>query len=56
MNTGVGCHFPSSRDLPNSGIEPRSPALQVDSLLTELPGSPISPEGQSNILKEGCSS
>ena len=24
--------FPSPGDLPNSGIEPRSPALQVDSL------------------------
>ena len=27
-------------DLPNSGIEPRSPALLADSLLTELPGKP----------------
>ena len=26
---------PSSGDLPNSGIEPRSPALQVNSLLSE---------------------
>ena len=26
---------PSSRDLPNPGIEPRSPVLQVDSLLSE---------------------
>ena len=26
--------FPSPRDLPKSGIEPRPPALQVDSLLT----------------------
>ena len=25
-------------DLPNPGIEPRSPALQVDSLLSEPPG------------------
>ena len=30
----------SPRDLPNSGIEPRSPALQVDSLPAELPGKP----------------
>ena len=29
--------FPSG-DLPNPGIEPRSPALQVDSLLSEPPG------------------
>ena len=28
--------FPSSGDLPNPGIEPRFPALQVDSLATEL--------------------
>ena len=26
------------RDLPNPGIEPRSPALQADSLLSEPPG------------------
>ena len=32
-NTGVGCHA-------NSGIEPRSPALQVDSLTSEPPGKP----------------
>ena len=29
---------PPPRDLPNSGTEPRSPALQADSLLTEPPG------------------
>ena len=27
--------FPSPEDLPNPGIEPRSPALQVDSLPAE---------------------
>ena len=32
--------FPSPRDLPNPGIEPRSPALQVDSLLAQPPGKP----------------
>ena len=26
---------------PNSGIEPRSPALQADSLLSKPPGKPI---------------
>ena len=36
-----GLPFPSPRDLPNPGIEPRSPALQVDSLLFEPPGKPI---------------
>ena len=29
--------FPFPEDLPDSGIEPGSPALQADSLLTELP-------------------
>ena len=29
--------MPSSRDLPNPRIEPRSPALQADSLLSEPP-------------------
>ena len=29
--------IPFSRDLPNPGIEPRSPALQADSLPTEPP-------------------
>ena len=32
--------FPFSRDLPNPGIEPRSPALQVDSLIAEPQGKP----------------
>ena len=31
-----GLLFPSPGDLPNLGIEPRSPALQADSLPTEL--------------------
>ena len=33
-----GLPFPSPGDLPDPGIKPRSPALQADSLLTELPG------------------
>jgi len=32
--------FPSPGDLPNPGIKPRSPALQVDSLPAEPPGKP----------------
>ena len=32
--------FPSSGDLPNPGIEPRSPTLQVDSLPAEPKGKP----------------
>ena len=31
-----GLPFPSPGDLPDPGIEPGSPALQADSLLTEL--------------------
>ena len=30
-----GLPFPSPGDLPDSGIEPRSPALQADSLTSE---------------------
>ena len=31
---------PPPGDLPNPGIEPRSPTLQADSLPAELPGKP----------------
>ena len=37
--------FPSPEDLPNPGIEPRSPKLQVDSL-------PAEPQGKLHSLKE----
>ena len=37
-----GLPFPSPRDLPHPGIEPRSPALQADSLLP--PRKPDSPQ------------
>ena len=36
--SGLPC--PPPGDLPNPGIEPRSPALQVDSLPTEPPVKP----------------
>ena len=36
----IGLPFPSPGDLPDPGIEPMSPALQADSLLTEPPGKP----------------
>ena len=36
-----GLPYPSPGDLPNPGIEPRSPALQADALPSELPGKPI---------------
>ena len=32
--------YPFSRDLPDQGIKPGSPAFQVDSLLAEPPGKP----------------
>ena len=33
-----GLPFPSPEDLPDPGIEPRSPALQADTLPSESPG------------------
>ena len=36
-----GLPFPSPGDLPQPGSEPRSPALQADSLPTEPPGEPM---------------
>ena len=35
-----GLPFPSPGDLPDPGIEPRSPAFQADALTTEPPGKP----------------
>ena len=35
-----GLPFPSPGDLPDPGIEPRSPALQTDALTSEPPGKP----------------
>ena len=43
-----GLKFPSPGDLPNPGIEPRSPALQIDALPSEPPGSPQGELGPSN--------
>ena len=36
--SGLPC--PSPRDLPNPGIEPRSPEFQADDLTSEPPGKP----------------
>ena len=36
--------FPSPEDLPDPGIEPRTPELQADSLPSELQGSPKVPQ------------
>ena len=35
-----GLPFPSPGDLPDPGIEPRSPTLQADALTYEPPGKP----------------
>ena len=44
-NTGVGgVPFPSPGDLPDPGIEPGSPALQIDSLLSEPSGGAVTPQ------------
>ena len=42
-------------DLPNPGIEPRSPSLQADSLLTEPPGSPRILEWVAHPFSRGSS-
>ena len=41
---------PPPRDLPNPGIEPRSPALQADSLLSEPPEKPKNTPGSSVMI------
>ena len=38
-----GLPFPSPGHLPKPGTDPRSPALQTDSLLPEPPGKPLLP-------------
>ena len=43
-------HEPSPGDLPNTGIEPRSPSLQVDSLPAEPPGKPFHTTKQGKII------
>ena len=46
-----GLPFPSPGDLPDPGIKPRSPTLQVDSLPSEPPGKPISGCRQHAFIK-----
>ena len=45
-----GLPFPSPEDLPNPEIEPRSPALQADSLPTDLQGNSIQSMGLDNSI------
>ena len=45
--------MPSSRDLPNPGIKPRSPTLQVNSWPSEPPGKPMNTGvGSLSVLQE----
>ena len=45
-----GLPFPSPGNLPNQGIEPRSPALQTDALPSEPPGKPNSSSSDSHFV------
>ena len=42
--------FPSWGNLPDPGIEPRSPALQADALPSEPPGKPGETKSQSTLF------
>ena len=46
-----GLPFPSPRDLPDLGIEPRSPELQADALTSEPPGKPCWSQCLFTVLK-----
>ena len=45
---------PSPVDLPNPGIEPRSPAMRADSLLSESPGEAQLDKIIDDISNEKC--
>ena len=47
-----GLPFPSPGDLPDPGIEPRSPALQADTLASEPPGKHLTRWGNIQFLSE----
>ena len=53
-DTRVGLPCPPPGDLPNPGIEPRSPSLRADSLLFEPPGKPFLGILQARILEWVC--
>ena len=48
-----GLPFPSPGDLPDPGIEPRSPALQADALTSEPPGKLIQWRFLTNAGEDG---
>ena len=45
-----GLSFPSPEELPDPGIEPRSPALQAEALPSEPPGKPLNTHNNLNTL------
>ena len=54
-----GLPFPSPGDLPNPGIEPRSPTLAADALTSEPPGKPYSKvplkkEKEIMVMRDTC--
>ena len=49
---GCWSGFPSPGDLPDPGIEPRSPALQADSLPSEPTGKSVVPKSASHEMVE----
>ena len=51
-----GLSFPSPGDLPDPGMEPRCPALQADSVSTELQGKPLKDAGWLRCPGRGASS
>ena len=48
-----GLPFPSPGDLPDPGIEPRSPALKADALTSEPPGKPKIKHGTTDWFQIG---
>ena len=46
-----GLLFPSPGDLPNPGIEPKSPTLQADALPSEPPGALTESLAKARLLK-----
>ena len=50
-----GLPFPSPEDLPDPGIEPRSPSLQAEALTSEPPGKPKILEWVAHLFSSGTS-
>ena len=55
QETWSGLQCPTPGDLPNPGIKPRSPALQVDYSPSEQPGKPKNPGVDSLFFLQGIS-